>query len=93
MEDKKTYKCEYCNKEYSSPIERAKCEIACETRIKKEQEEKRKKELELVKETRHKEVEEAFEHYATLKREYIRDYGSYSTVRGYNNDLLNWLFD
>ena len=49
---------------------------------KKKQEEKDRKTAQLAadQEKRKKEVDEAFEKYYTLIKEYIRDYGSYSTM-------------
>ena len=46
----------------------------------KEEEDRKKAELALEKETRRKEVDEARDKYFTLVKEYIKDYGSYTTV-------------
>lgn len=52
------------------------------TKAKQEEADRRKAQLALEKETRKKEVEEAFDKYNQLLQDYIRDYGSYSTTRG-----------
>lgn len=47
---------------------------------KQEEENRRIAQLAHEKEKRKKEVDEAFDNYRTLVNEYIRDYGSYSTI-------------
>jgi hypothetical protein len=56
---------------------------------KKEEEDRKKAELALVKETRKKEVEDAAKKYRTLLRDYIEDYGYFSfTTDTTDSDLL-----
>jgi hypothetical protein len=64
-----------------------------ETLAKKKKAEKEKKEAQLAleKENRKKEVDEAYETYRILVNNYVRDYGSYSTVTN-GDDLMTGLF-
>lgn len=51
------FTCTYCDKEYDTPVERAKCEIACSEKIKREEEIKKQKEFELQKNSIRKHIE------------------------------------
>lgn len=52
---------------------------------KKKEEDRKKAELALVKETRKKEVEDAAENYRTLLRDYIKDYGCFPSITDVTN--------
>lgn len=59
----------------------------------KEEEERRKAQLALEKETRKKEVDDALENCRTLVNAYIKDYGSYRTITTSHNFPFNtWWF-
>jgi antirestriction protein len=49
-------------------------------RKEEEEEDRKAAQLALEKESRHKEVEEAYNTYSTLLKKYIEDYGSYQTT-------------
>ena len=78
------YCCSYCDKEYESPVDRAKCEITCAKKIELEAEKLRKENLEKEKDARMKEIEQKGKEYYDLIRSYIRDYGSINL--GYADD-------
>ena len=96
MEEKKdvyckfTYKCGICGKEYSSVLDRAKCEIDCS----KKAEEEAKKVAELKKKEEQKvrkaEVDEAFEHLHKLVTAYVKDYGHYEYGDGGEETNFYW---
>lgn len=83
-----TYKCGICGKEYSSVLDRAKCEIACaekaEEEAKKVAEEKKREEQK----TRKAEVDAALEHLHKLVGAYVEDYGYYHY--GESDDSYNF---
>lgn len=59
----------------------------------KEEAERKRAELETVKEKRKAEIKEAEEHYRTLLKNYIKDYGSYSVTHTCDeNDDFPFLF-
>lgn len=79
-----TKQCEEAKKKFEEL--QAKLEYAlCEEAAKKEAE------LELEKETRMKEIEEAHKHYKELLNAFIKDYGSYATSIS-AEDILNSIF-
>ena len=77
--DNTFYVCPYCKEEHTNPSDLAHCILACEDRIKREEEERKQAELAITKEARKKELDEAFEKWNKLKNAFIRDYGCYST--------------
>ena len=96
MEEKKdiyckfTYKCGICGKEYSSVLDRAKCEIACAEKAEEEARkaaEAKKKEEQKV---RKAEVDAAFEHLHKLMTEYVEDYGHYEYSDGGEDTNFYW---
>lgn len=80
------YKCGICGAEYSSVLDRAKCEIACSERVAAEakaaEEAKKKEEQKMRKEA----VDEEFERLHRMLTDYVNDYGHYE----YGNDYFNW---
>lgn len=62
----------------------------------KEEAEARKAQLAAEKEARHKAVEDAYDIYLELRRAYVKDYGSYVTMRTCNDpdfsDLRHWVY-
>ena len=78
MAKEKTFRCEVCDKEYYTVVERATCELECAKRV----EEEAKKAAEAKKKEEQKkrlaEVDEAYEHYEKLAFQYVRDYGYYT---------------
>lgn len=96
MEEKKdvyckfTYKCGICGKEYSSVLDRAKCEIACAEKV----EEEARKAAELKKKEEQKirkaEVDVAFKKLYDLIEAYIRDYGHYEYGDGGEETNFYW---
>lgn len=64
-----------------------------EEKKKKEEADRKRAELELVKEARRAEIEKAEKHYKTLIKNYIKDYGSYQVTRSYDEgDDFPFLF-
>lgn len=92
MYTKPQYKCAICGTVYDDLKERVKCESTC---IKK-QEEEAKKTAELKKqaekETRHKEVFDAYDHFHELLEKYTKDYGVF-TINGVDIPTFNKLID
>ena len=92
------YKCGICGKAHADIPSRAKCEIACAE--KKAEEERKAAELkkEAEYETRHAEVDAAFDHAYELRKQFVKDYGYYSYNKAVNNasDLytpFSWLWE
>ena len=92
MYAKPQYKCAICGTVYDDLKERVKCESTC---IKK-QEEEAKKAAELKKkaekETRHKEVIAAYDHFHELLKKYTEDYGTFA-INGIDVPTFNKLID
>lgn len=84
--NKHIYKCGFCGSEHELPIDRAKCELACAE--KKEEEKRKAAELKKKEEyaERKAEVDAAFDTAYELKKQFIKDYGSYSIYR-YDNGI------
>jgi hypothetical protein len=84
--------CPYCDKEYESPTDYAKCILDCDAKIKQEAEDRKRAELELEKDKRRKEIEEVRQRLFELEKAFLKDYGSL-TVSGtyYTDDLINTL--
>lgn len=70
------YACPYCKEEYASPVDLAHCILSCEEKKKKEEEQKKAEKLAAEKDARYQEIEEVKNHYHTLLKEYIKDYGA-----------------
>lgn len=75
---KSIYVCSYCNNEYESPVERAKCELTCAKKKEIEAEKLRKESLEKEKTNRMNEIELKGKEYCEMVRKFIDDYGSIS---------------
>ena len=91
------YTCPYCKEEYVNPIDLAHCILSCEEKKRIEEEERKKAELALEKETRKKEVDDAISNCTTLIKAYIKDFGTYSFDKGGKDEsslgrLLPWWF-
>ena len=69
------FRCGICGKEYDTIKERAKCEVACAEKEEKLAEEQKKRELELKKQARSKEINIKFNELITLVTDYSKDYG------------------
>ena len=89
--DNTFYTCPYCKEEYTNPSDLAHCILSCEDKKKREEEEHKRAELALQKETRKKEIEDALDNYKKLLKAYIEDYGSISITS--NSDDWFSLFD
>lgn len=60
----------------------------------KEEKDRKRTQLALEKETRKKEVSDAFNNYIKLRDAYVEDYGSYTlTTSGTNDSFLNTLYN
>lgn len=68
------FKCSFCGQEYDNPVSRAKCEIKCNEKRKAEEEENRQKKLKEDKEARKESVKLAYQNFAELRDQYIKDY-------------------
>lgn len=77
--DNTFYTCPYCKEEYTDPSDLAHCILSCKDKKKQEEESRKKAELALEKENRKRELDEAFENWNKLRKEFIKDYGYYST--------------
>ena len=84
------YKCAFCGKRYKSAVDRANCEIECDKQIKKRTQEEKEKKLLAEKEARLKEVNEAYNHYVELKKQFNKDYNGIKGLSDY--DIINLLF-
>lgn len=73
--------CEEAKKNYETLNEQLK-------QVEQEEEENRRAQLAIEKESRKKEVDEAFDKYNELLKAYIKDYGVYSITT--SSDDLNW---
>lgn len=82
--EKKLYTCPYCKGEHETPGSLARCILSCEEKIKKEKEEERKAKLAAERESRFKEVMDAYKHADALRDAVIEDYGyfTYETEDG-----------
>lgn len=68
------YKCSFCGAEYDDPVSRAQCEIKCNEKQKLEAERIKKENLQKEKETRKESVRVAYQNFAELRDQYIKDY-------------------
>ena len=78
MASKKDFTIEELKKMYENALKESNSLGEMLKQKEKEEEERRQAQLALEKETRKKEVDEAFEAYNKLLKEYIEDYGTYS---------------
>ena len=81
----KEYNCEYCGKSYDTPAERARCEIDCSERIKREEDAERYNLLKKDMEAREKKIQDLLNsrnEIATKLDNEIRD-----EIRRYDNDF------
>ena len=91
------YTCPYCKEEYSNPVDLAHCILSCEDKRRREEEDRKRVELALEKEARKKDVDDALSHCATLLKEYMKDFGTYSLGKNMKDEctlsrLLPWWF-
>ena len=83
--DNTFYICPHCKKEYDSPSDLAYCILSCEDKKKREDEERKHAELNLTKNARKKELEEAADIYHDLLKAYVKDYGTVSISNNYDD--------
>ena len=84
------YKCEICNKEYENIKDRVVCETNCLKERELAEEKRKAAELEAKKESRKAEVEMAYENYVELLRNYVEDYGVYSSRKCSSSLFPRW---
>ena len=68
------YSCGFCGKEFDNIEARAKCELQCAERIRKEEDQKQRELIELERVAAEKELLAIKTHYEEKKSEYIRKY-------------------
>lgn len=68
------FKCSFCGQEYDDPVSRAQCEIKCNEKRKVEEEKNRQEKLKADKEARKESVKLAYQNFAELRDQYIKDY-------------------
>ena len=68
------FKCSFCGQEYDNALSRAQCEIKCNEKQKIEEEKKRQEILKAEKESRKESVKLAYQNFAELRNQYIKDY-------------------
>ena len=71
----KKFVCDYCGKEYDTPLARAKCELECDRKRVAEEERQLKEKLAKEKEDRKNEIFEARKRVYFLEGKYRKDYG------------------
>ena len=71
---KEIFTCSYCGKEYDTPIERARCEISCDKRIKEQEERAELERLRGERKDREEKIQEAFDKYLDLAKAFNNDY-------------------
>lgn len=82
------YICPYCKGSHETPGGLARCILDCEEKKKIEEEVKQKAKLAAEKETRYKEVLDAYENFEELKSKFVEDYGSFTFKHGINDDEI-----
>lgn len=80
------YSCGFCGKEFDNIEARAKCELQCAERIRKEEERKKKELAELERAAAEKEVLALQTKYLEKRSEYIKKYGKYPVVKRIRTD-------
>lgn len=70
-----SFKCSYCGKEYEAPVERARCEIACEAEMKKKAEQDKANQLKAEKNNRFQEIQGYINLINEKMNLYNKDYG------------------
>ena len=85
------FKCSFCGKEYENALDRARCEIRCDEKIKTELEQERQEKLKLEKDKRIEEVDNAYDEYRSTcynsKEKYIKIMEKY--CNDYNINFYN----
>lgn len=74
------YKCSFCGAEYSQAIDRARCEFACDEKIKQTAEEEKKRQQIEERTVRYEECVAATKCAEQLWNDYLKDYGSYGRM-------------
>ena len=90
-----SFKCSYCGKEFETPVERARCEIACEAEQKRKAEQERVKKLQGEKLDRCNEIQEDIKKLNQKIVSYNKDYNEpvvvdYEAFPNVFNYLRSW---
>lgn len=72
------YKCSFCGAEYSQAIDRARCEFACDEKIKQTAEEEKQKKMAEERAARYDECVTVSRQAERLWNDFMKDYGSCS---------------
>ena len=88
------FKCSYCGKEFDSPVERAKCELACAAKMKEEEEKIHKEKINKEKDARYTEIQSEYKKIKEMVSAYVEDYGTFS-FHSYSENfpIVSSLFD
>lgn len=90
------YTCPYCKEEYTNPVDLAHCILSCEEKKRAEEKKQKEEKLAAEKNARYEEIQAVEKKLIELKKEYIRDYGSYFTKRSFNDkdtlELFRYFF-
>lgn len=89
MATKKIYTCPYCNENYETPGDFARCILTCEEKKKLEEEAAKKAAAKAEKEARYNEVVDAYENFEKLRGKYVADYGSFTFKLSKNDHSLD----
>ena len=93
MANKKDFTLEELKKMYADSLKESNTLGEMLKQKEKEEEDRKKAQLALEKETRKKEVNDAFDNYIKLRDAYMKDYGNYTyTTSSINDNLLNALY-
>lgn len=92
MENKKDFTIEELKKMYEDSLKESNTLGEMLKQKEKEEEDKKQAQLALEKETRKREVDDAYEVYSRLLKAYIEDYGSYTTISTNDNIIFPNLF-
>jgi antirestriction protein len=90
MANKKDYTIEELRKMYADSLKESKTIGEMLRQKEKDEEDRKKAQLALEKETRKKEVDEALENFRNLVNAYIKDYGTYDTASLIRNFPWSW---
>lgn len=85
---KPQYKCAICNEIYDDVQDRMNCEMKCIAKQKEEEKKAAEAKKKAEKDTRKKEVDEAFANFKKLINAYCEDYGPYECTS--RADDYNW---